>query len=49
MSDTVKDFLRKMGENTAVDRDRDAWRKRAEEVASDHLEGDKTEIGRAHV
>lgn len=48
MSDSVKEVLRKMGETTAVDRDREAWRKRAEEVASDHLEGDKTEVEKKH-
>lgn len=47
MSDSVKEFLRKMGETTAVDRDREAWRRRAEEVASD-LEGDKTEVEKKH-
>lgn len=48
MSDSVRDILRKMGENPSVERDSEAWRKRAEEIASDHLEGDKTEVEKKH-
>jgi len=49
MNDSVRDILRKMGENSSQDRERDRWRKRAEEVASDyHSTGDKTEIEKKH-
>ncbi|MSS72688.1 MAG: hypothetical protein EXS64_14535 [Candidatus Latescibacteria bacterium] len=49
MNESVKGILRKMGEDGPLHQDRDRWRKRAEEVASDHRsEGDKTEIQKKH-
>lgn len=49
MNDSVRGILRKMGEDGALDRERDRWRKRAEEVASDyHSEGDKSETEKKH-
>ncbi len=49
MNDSVRDILRKLGEDGAQDRERDRWRKRAEEVASDYYsEGDKSETEKKH-
>ena len=49
MKESVKDILRKIGEDGPLHQDRDRWRKRAEEVASDHhAEGNKTETEKKH-
>jgi hypothetical protein len=49
MNDSVRDILRKMGENSPVERDREAWRKRAEDLASEGMaEGNKTEVEKKH-
>jgi hypothetical protein len=49
MNESVKDILRKVGEDSTVARERELWRKRAEDIASGYnVKSDKSEIEKKH-
>ena len=48
MNDSVRNLLRKMGEDGPLERERTKWRQRAEETASGREDIDRSEVEKKH-